>query len=239
MGVWLVSGSATAQTVTINFDTRPSGASVPTGSPVTAQYRQAGVARFDSPGGSPTAENHPTAASAPHVLQSRPCCDARISWVFINPVSNVSVTAIEVGDGGLTLECFDPDGASVGTASVTNSGSGAGLRNVLTITAGLIDRCQTTQISATGDQYWLDNLTFTLGSVCGNGVVEMFETCDTGTANSTPGSCCTDLCEYRPAGQTCRPSAGGCDAAEVCNGTTATCPVVLYRPSAMCTAAAS
>ena len=73
-------------------------------------------------------------------------------------------------------------------------------------------------------------VTVTLTSLCGNGVVDApvgssySEQCDQGAANGTAGSCCTSTCQFRAAGQTCRSSAGQCDVAEQCSGSSDTCP---------------
>ena len=62
-------------------------------------------------------------------------------------------------------------------------------------------------------------------SDCGDGVFDAPEQCDEGGANGTAGSCCTSTCQFRTAGQTCRPGAGPpCDANETCTGSAGTCP---------------
>ena len=62
-------------------------------------------------------------------------------------------------------------------------------------------------------------------SDCGDGVVDSPEQCDEGAANGTATSCCTASCQFRSAGQTCRPGAGApCDASETCTGSGALCP---------------
>jgi hypothetical protein len=53
-------------------------------------------------------------------------------------------------------------------------------------------------------------------SICGNGIVEPGEDCET-------GQCCTGTCTF-DVGTVCRPSSGPCDPAESCNGTSAACP---------------
>lgn len=55
-------------------------------------------------------------------------------------------------------------------------------------------------------------------AVCGNSVVEAGEQCD------PPGQCCGSDCQLVAADSICRPSAGGCDIAETCDGSSPTCP---------------
>jgi len=68
---------------------------------------------------------------------------------------------------------------------------------------------------------------------CGDGVVntEAGETCDLGSANGRPDSCCTSQCRLRAAGDVCRPSTDACDLAEVCDGTNAACPADAFAPN--------
>src|SRR5262249_16618346 len=47
----------------------------------------------------------------------------------------------------------------------------------------------------------------TYRSICGNGSVDAGESCDTGAANGTAGSCCTGTCGFVTAGTTCRAAA--------------------------------
>jgi hypothetical protein len=70
----------------------------------------------------------------------------------------------------------------------------------------------------------LDTFTVTKGVTCGNGVLEGAEACDQGSANGTTGSCCTSTCTFKTNGTTCRASAGVCDPAESCSGSSALCP---------------
>ncbi|TLD36676.1 hypothetical protein E2P81_ATG02458 [Venturia nashicola] len=83
------------------------------------------------------------------------------------------------------------------------------------------------------------------GQQCGNGIVEQGEDCDCGGAASCAGNQCCDAatckfknnavcddsndeccskCQLAPSTQTCRPSTGECDPAEMCTGSSATCP---------------
>src|SRR5439155_1748073 len=66
-------------------------------------------------------------------------------------------------------------------------------------------------------------VTVTLTSLCGNGAVEAAagEDCDTGIAGSV---CCGANCKFLTSSTTCRGAAGECDLAEVCSGSSATCP---------------
>lgn len=83
------------------------------------------------------------------------------------------------------------------------------------------------------------------GQQCGNGIVEAGEDCDCGGTASCAGNQCCDAatckfknnavcddsndeccssCQLAPSTQTCRPSTGECDPAEMCTGSSATCP---------------
>ena len=55
---------------------------------------------------------------------------------------------------------------------------------------------------------------------CGNGQIDLNETCDAAEADS----CCTANCVLRAAADICRPSADPCDVPEACDGRTAICP---------------
>ena len=75
-------------------------------------------------------------------------------------------------------------------------------------------------------------------SACGNGAVGAGETCDLGAGNNGE-TCCRFDCTLRPAGATCRESAGACDPAELCDGSTTICPADDIEPAGtVCRAAA-
>src|SRR5262249_38596963 len=57
------------------------------------------------------------------------------------------------------------------------------------------------------------------------------EQCDQGVANGSATSCCTSTCQFRASGQQCRGTAGVCDQAETCTGSSATCPTDIFLPS--------
>jgi len=87
--------------------------------------------------------------------------------------------------------------------------------------------------------------------MCGNGIVEPGEDCDSGTgvdsnccdaqtckfkngAKCDPrsSSCCTESCAFAPANQICRPSRDPkCDVAESCTGNSSTCPSDITVPN--------
>ena len=73
--------------------------------------------------------------------------------------------------------------------------------------------------------------------VCGNGYLTIDEECDDG--DTDPGDCCSPTCQYESAATECRASAGACDIAENCTGTSANCPADAFGPvTTECRAAA-
>jgi len=72
---------------------------------------------------------------------------------------------------------------------------------------------------------------------CGDLVLTPDEQCDLGAGNGAAGSCCTASCAFGTTSLQCRPSAGVCDPAETCSGSSAACPAdakssSVCRPSA-------
>nr|XP_047904013.1 disintegrin and metalloproteinase domain-containing protein 9-like isoform X3 [Anser cygnoides] len=87
-----------------------------------------------------------------------------------------------------------------------------------------------------------------LFELCGNGVLEKGEECDCGTdeaclesgccfssscllapgASCYRGECC-HKCQFQPAGKVCREHRSTCDLPEYCNGSSATCPVDVFK----------
>jgi len=64
-------------------------------------------------------------------------------------------------------------------------------------------------------------------TACGNGVLDAGEQCDDG--NIVAGDCCSRCCGFEPAAVECRGSAGACDVAETCTGTSGSCPVDAFQ----------
>ncbi|MBI3786590.1 MAG: hypothetical protein HY270_24635 [Deltaproteobacteria bacterium] len=76
-------------------------------------------------------------------------------------------------------------------------------------------------------------------SYCGDGIIESPDQCDRGGANGTNAACCTSSCTFMPQTTLCRASAGDCDAADFCTGSSAPCPTDVKVPAGTeCRAAA-
>lgn len=68
-------------------------------------------------------------------------------------------------------------------------------------------------------------------TVCGNNIIETGEQCDDG--NIVNGDCCSSTCQFESPATQCRASAGECDQAEFCTGTSGTCPADEFKPSTL------
>jgi hypothetical protein len=192
-------------------------------------------------------------------------CEGQADITSVSGSSNVSLSSgsLNLGDPGsigngtsTTSIAYNQTGA----ATIFNVSNGAAQAHTLTFTWSASVRsnsCEaavrvgnqngtTTNCSACGypgspnrtqssDGHFV---TVTFTSLCGNSVVDggVGEDCDEGGANGSSTSCCTSTCQFRAAGQTCRPSQGVCDPAETCGGGSGTCPgdaksTAICRPS--------
>jgi cysteine-rich repeat protein len=83
-------------------------------------------------------------------------------------------------------------------------------------------------------------VTVTLTSLCGDGVISApagssyTEQCDLAGSNGSATACCNANCTFRAAGQSCRTSAGVCDVAETCSGSSAVCPTDAFASGTTC-----
>jgi cysteine-rich repeat protein len=120
--------------------------------------------------------------------------------------------------GDLRLaRCNDVACASVAANTIDNGGDVGRATSIAVTTGG---RPYISYVDATNHNLKLA----VCGVGCGNGIVDPGEQCDLGASNGSSSSCCTATCQYRAAGQTCRPADGVCDAAETCTGSNASCP---------------
>jgi hypothetical protein len=73
----------------------------------------------------------------------------------------------------------------------------------------------------------------TLVSYCGDSIVQAGkgETCDEGSNNGLPGSCCNANCTLVSAGTECRGLGGDCDVTEDCDGVNGACPADGFLPN--------
>ncbi len=143
------------------------------------------------------------------------------------------------GFAGATLRCRD----AAGECDVAESCSGAAAECPADARAPADQPCTDDADQCTRDVCDGTGISCTHPSSgaceCGNGRVDPGEECDAGTTNGTAGSCCTNTCALRAAGEACRPAAGECDVAETCTGTSATCPAdTLAPPTQSCRPAA-
>src|SRR5947208_15696689 len=74
---------------------------------------------------------------------------------------------------------------------------------------------------------WAAALVTSKAAQSGNGVVDAGEGCDRGLG----GACCSATCQFLPSTTQCRASAGSCDVAEFCTGSSDTCPANGFQPS--------
>jgi hypothetical protein len=72
--------------------------------------------------------------------------------------------------------------------------------------------------------------------VCGDGILDVGEECDTGSLLGT--GCCLLGCLTAPLGLECRPAEGSCDLPEVCDGVSPVCPTNAFKPVQVCRPAA-
>ena len=68
-------------------------------------------------------------------------------------------------------------------------------------------------------------------AACGDSTVSISEQCDLGAGNGNPANCCTSSCTFRSPTETCRTAADVCDVAEMCTGSSDTCPSDVFASS--------
>jgi len=136
------------------------------------------------------------------------------------------------------IDAFSNAGCTGFICSSASGGEDAavlmGYDNVDDCCGGTVDRIRADNYSTWGRAVGPDgyNSTWTLNvtTECGNGVIDAGEACDDGALTGTSASCCTAVCQLRPAQEICRPSAGPCDLFEACTGLSGSCPADGFEP---------
>jgi cysteine-rich repeat protein len=139
-----------------------------------------------------------------------------------------------------TSETFTA-GASFTALTRAASGTGGTVTSHVSSDPELQIVAATAAYTATGtlgtSRRWAAAIATYRAARCGNGAIEPGEQCDDG--NTTNGDCCSAACLFEAAGTSCRASAGPCDVAETCTGTSAACPAdQLAAAGTTCRAAA-
>ncbi len=121
-------GLEQAYATTIDFDTFPDGTPVPVFTRITDQYASCGVALFTTevPEGPQVSDLAPPGVSPPNILgadgtSGRPALTHSIGVQFVSPVTDASINAIDVDNGGLILEAFDSGNILVDFVSIINA----------------------------------------------------------------------------------------------------------------------
>src|SRR5947208_264836 len=109
-----------------------------------------------------------------------------------------------------------------GSSSVCQHAPG----NSGTTCRGAVNECDLAEACTGSSSTWPADVVKTAGTACTDGG----SVCTTDQCN---GSVASPLCVHSPgnAGTTCRATAGGCDAAETCTGSSSTCPDDAFQPS--------
>ena len=92
---------------------------------------------------------------------------------------------------------------------------------------------------AVGPDGYSSSFTLNVTSECGDGDIDPGEACDEGAITGTDASCCDELCQIRTGGFACRLASDVCDAEEVCDGLSPTCPSDVLEPATVVCRAAS
>jgi len=130
-----------------------------------------------------------------------------------------------IGAETSTTETFTV-GASYTALTRIASGTNGNIANHVTINPEFRIVAATGAYTATGtlgaSRLWADAIATYRAAICGNTFLEPGEQCDDG--NTANGDCCSSTCAFEAATTVCRASAGTCDVAENCTGTSGTCP---------------
>ncbi|TMA70566.1 MAG: hypothetical protein E6J69_02285, partial [Deltaproteobacteria bacterium] len=152
--------------------------------------------------------------------------------------SGATAQAEELVMGGFGREGkageFSANGAGFTALTQASSGNAGASATHITIDSQFkvvtATGIQTANETANLSENWAATVV-TYKSKCGNGTLDGGESCDTGAANGTSGSCCTATCGFVTSGTTCRAAVNECDLAETCTGSSGTCPTDQVKPA--------
>ena len=140
-------GTQQAFATTIDFDTFPDGTPVPDRTRITDQYASCGVKLFTTevPEGPQTFSFSLVGGSPPNQLgadgtSGNPEFTHSIGVQFVSPVSQASITALDVDFNGLILEAFNSAGDLVNSVEVINPNDFAIQVDLMTVSgSGIVD----------------------------------------------------------------------------------------------------
>jgi len=140
-----------------------------------------------------------------------------------------AISYADSSNGALKLaRCQDAACSTIASASVDSDGA---VGNHSSMTGDAAGRLAIAYSDATNGD--VRTALCWKADTCGNGSIDSGELCDDGAANGTGTSCCSSSCAYKAAATVCRSAASICDVAEVCTGSSGTCPSDVNPP---CTA---
>jgi uncharacterized delta-60 repeat protein len=214
----------------------------PDGKLVVAGYLTVGgtdrvaLARFDANGAL-----DPTFGSGGMVTTAIGSGNAAAKGVIVEPDGNLVIAghAVVGGDRDVLVARYDANGTldpTFGTGGIVTTPVGSSYDQAEALVRQSDRRLVVAGVFTNGSN---DDVLLAryLNPGCGDGVAEGAETCDDG--NEVSGDCCSSTCQLEPAGTVCRAAAGPCDVAEVCSGTSQSCPADgLAAPVVECRAAA-
>lgn len=151
------------------------------------------------------------------------------------PATTLSANELLIGAIGINGIAGDNLAAGAGYTQITRVSAGTAVPAATNLLAYQLvadaDEYEATATTTTTRQWAANLATFAPDATCGDGNLDAGEDCDEGPDNGTSTSCCNANCRFRASGQTCRASTGGCDSAEVCTGSSGTCPADVLRPN--------
>ena len=152
---------ASAAPIAINFDDAPSNTVIGSRySTLGVTFSNARTVSFGSLAGGSAPEAIYANVGGGFIPETNP-----VTATFAFAVSSVSLTGLDIGEGGFILKAFDAHGTAIDTQQFTGVGDGSGTFDTLTSSVGGIFSIAFSQIIAMGpsgiDGIVFDNLVFT------------------------------------------------------------------------------